>query len=117
MEERRRYKRLELDVTLELERLDEGDIQTLRFAHVSVEDLSKTGIGFRSNLDLEIGSIYNARIQIWTKEVIESVIKLVRKNPKEEYYEYGGHFVGMTEADALKIQIYQMFNEAEQNQK
>ena len=45
------------------------------------------------------------------------MIKLVRKNPKEEYYEYGGHFVGMTEADALKIQIYQMFNEAEQNQK
>lgn len=117
MDDRRRYKRLELDVTLELERLDEGEIQTLRYAHVSVEDLSKTGIGFRSNLDLEVGSIFNARIQIWTKEVIESVIKLVRKNPKEGYIEYGGHFVGMTEADALKIQIYQMFTDAEQNAK
>lgn len=114
MEERRRHKRLDLDVTLELERLDEGNIQTLRYAHVQVEDLSKTGIGFSSDVDLEIGSIYNSRIQIWTKEVIETIIKIVRKNPREGVYEYGGHFVGMTEADALKIQIYQMFNEVEE---
>lgn len=117
MEERRRYKRLELDVTLELERLDEGEIETLRYAHVSVEDLSKTGIGFRSNLDLQVGSIYNAKIQIWTKEIIWTVIKIVRKSEKDGRYEYGGHFVGMTEADALKIQIYQMFQDAEEEQK
>ncbi|MCI8895322.1 MAG: PilZ domain-containing protein [Lachnospiraceae bacterium] len=116
MEERRRYKRLDLEVTLELERLDEGEIETLRYARVSVEDLSKTGIGFCSSLDLEVGSIYNAKLLIWTKEVIWTVIKIVRRVEKDGQYEYGGHFVGMTEADALKIQIYQMFQDAEEEQ-
>lgn len=36
MEERRRCKRLALDVSLELERLDKGGITTLKYVHVEV---------------------------------------------------------------------------------
>jgi hypothetical protein len=30
---------------------------------------------------------------------------------KDGGYQYGGSFIGMTETDALKIDIYQIFNE------
>lgn len=112
MEERRRCKRLDLDVSVELERLDQDGITTLKYAHVEVQDISKTGMGFHALQELEIGSLYNTRIQIWTKEIIESVVKIVRRDKKGDVYNYGAQFVGMTDTDALKIEIYQMFNEA-----
>ena len=40
MEEKRKHKRLELDVTVELERLDEDGVTTLRYSHVEVVDIS-----------------------------------------------------------------------------
>ena len=111
-EERRRNKRLDLDVTLELERLDKGGVTTLKYVHVEVDDLSKSGIGFHCGRELEIGSIYNTRMEIWTKEVIHSVVKIIRCNQTEEGdYRYGGVFIGMTDTDALKISIYQMLND------
>ena len=42
MEEKRKHKRLELDVTVELERLDEDGVTTLRYSHVEVVDISRT---------------------------------------------------------------------------
>lgn len=113
MEERRKSKRLELDVTLKLERLDENGVATLKYVHISVQDISKSGIGFRSEQKLEVGSFYNARLQIWTKEVIDTVIKIIRRDEQDNSYRYGGQFVGMADADALKIEIYQMFSDAE----
>lgn len=112
MEERRRAKRLELDVALEFERLDEGSITTVKYAHVEVHDLSKTGIGFQSKQELEIGSMYNTKMQIWTKETIDTIVKIVRCNKVGDEYQYGGQFVGMTDPDVLKIEIYQLFNDS-----
>ncbi|MCI8993772.1 MAG: PilZ domain-containing protein [Eubacterium sp.] len=117
MQERRKNKRLDLNVNLEIERLDEGEgITTLKLVEVQVKDLSKTGIGFTTKYPLKTRTYYNARLVIWTKEVISCVIEVVRGVKKDDIYEYGGVFVGMTEADALKIEIYQLFNEAENNQ-
>lgn len=114
MQERRRNKRLDLNVSLEIERLDEGEgITTLKLVEVQVKDLSKTGIGFETKYPLKIGTYYNAKLVIWTKEVIPCVIEVVRGVENEDRFDYGGIFVGMTEADALKIEIYQLFNEAE----
>ena len=113
MEERRKGKRLDLDVTLELERLDEGSITTLKYVHVDVLDLSKSGIGFKAPQKLELNSVYNTRLQIWTKEVINSIVKIIRCEKKNDGFYYGGHFVGMTDTDAMKIEIYRMFNEAD----
>jgi hypothetical protein len=78
---------------------------------VDVTDLSRTGIGFKSQQMLETGTYYDAKIQIWTKEVIDTVIEIVRRVDKDGGYQYGGIFIGMTETDALKIDIYQIFNE------
>ena len=46
MEEKRKNKRLDLDVNVQLERLDEDGVTTLKFVHVDVTDISKSGIGF-----------------------------------------------------------------------
>mgnify|MGYP000760257530 FL=1 len=40
MEEKRKNKRLDLDVNVQLERLDEDGVTTLKFVHVDVTDLS-----------------------------------------------------------------------------
>ena len=49
MEEKRKHKRLDLDVSVQLERLDEDGVTTLKYVHVDVTDISRSGIGFSSN--------------------------------------------------------------------
>lgn len=111
MEEKRKHKRLDLDVTVQLERLDKDGVTTLKFVHVEITDLSRSGIGFKSNQALEVGTYYDTKLTIWTKEVIDAVIEIVRRKDVEDGFEYGAEFIGMTDTDALKIDIYQIFNE------
>lgn len=111
MEEKRKHKRLDIDVSVELERLDEGGITTLKYIHVDVTDISRSGIGFKCERVLETGTYYDAKIQIWTKEVINVVLEIVRRAESENGYRYGSTFVGMSDTDALKIDIYQIFND------
>jgi len=111
MEEKRKHKRLDLDVTLQIERLDEEGVTTLKFVHIDVKDLSRGGLGFTSSQCLEVGSYYDTKLQIWTKEIIDTVIEIVRRDEKDGEYSYGAEFIGMTDTDALKIDIYQMFSE------
>jgi hypothetical protein len=112
MEEKRKHKRLDLDVTVELERINEGGITTLKFCHVDIINLSHSGIGFKSAQELEKGTYYNTKLTIWTKETIDTIIEIVRCQKTEDGYTYGAEFIGMTDTDALKIDIYQIFNEA-----
>ena len=112
MEEKRRHKRLDLDVSLQLERLDEDGITTLKYVHVDVTDISRSGLGFISKQELTIGSFYDTKIQIWTKEIVDAVIEIVRcDKQQDDMYKYGCIFIGMTDVDALKIDIYQIFND------
>lgn len=61
---------------------------------------------------LDIHTYYDTRIQIWTKEVVDAVIEIVRRTDSEEgVYHYGAVFICMTDTDALKIDIYQIFND------
>ncbi|MBR2045963.1 MAG: PilZ domain-containing protein, partial [Agathobacter sp.] len=114
-DEKRNARRLDLDVVIELSRIDGDDgITTVKMARVEVVDLSRSGIGFVSQQKLEVGSFYNTKIQIWTKDIIEAIIKIVRcKEEGTDQYHYGASFVGMIDKDALKIDVYQMFFAAE----
>ena len=108
MEEKRKNKRLDIDVKVEIERIDEDNITTVKYMEVDVVNISKTGLAFRvPDVKFEVGACFDAKIQIWTKETIDTVFKVVRVN------EYGCIFVGMTDTDALKIEIYQLFNDAQ----
>lgn len=116
MEEKRKSRRLDLDVTVELERIDDSEgVTTLKLVHVDITDLSKSGIGFVSKAKLDVGSYYNTKLEIWTKETIEAVIEIVRSKEIENGYQYGAKFIGMIESDALKINIYQLFYEYNEN--
>jgi hypothetical protein len=115
MEEKRKSKRLDLDVNVQLERLaDDDGITTLKYLRVDVTDVSKTGIGFTSTYELKTGTYYDTKIQIWTKEVVDVVLEIVRREDRGDgSYQYGAIFIGMTDTDALKIEIYQLFNSEE----
>ncbi len=118
LDEKRNSRRLDLDVTVELERIDDTDgVTTLKLVHVDITDLSKSGIGFVSKAKLDLGSYYNTKLQIWTKESIEAVIEIVRCEEIDDGYHYGAKFIGMIESDALKIDIYQLFYEYNENMK
>ena len=44
--------------------------------------------------------------------IVDAVIEIVRSSKDEEgVYHYGAEFIGMTDTDALKIDIYQIFND------
>lgn len=111
MEDRRRNKRLALDVAIQLKRLDEGDVTTVSYVHVNVTDMSRSGIGFSAKHKLEAGSYYDTKVRIWTGETIDAVIEITRVKEEGASYQYGAVFIGMTEVDELKIDIYRMFNE------
>lgn len=114
MEEKRNSRRLDLDVSIELERLDQGDMTTLKMMKVEVFDLSGSGMGFMTTRPMDIGALYDTRIQIWTKEVIQTVIRIARcEQISENEYHCGATFVGMADQDARKISIYEMLNPEE----
>ena len=115
MEEKRKHTRLDINVKVEIERIDEDNITTVKYMDVEVTNISKTGLAFRMpDVEFEIGTCFDAKIQIWTKETIDTVFKVVRSNKLDDNtYEYGCIFVGMTDTDALKIEIYQLFNDVE----
>ncbi len=115
MEEKRKNKRLDIGVKVEIERIDEANVTTVKYMEVEVTNISKTGLAFRvPDVEFEEGACFDAKIQIWTKETIDTIFKVVRVNKLEDgTYEYGCIFVGMTDTDALKIEIYQLFNDAE----
>ena len=111
MEERRRNVRTDLEGELVIKRLDDrtGDKVLIR-----VNDVSKTGIGFQCDEDLEMGSVYECFLTLWTKEVMRTFIEIVRAVKKGEENQYGGIFIGMTEMDAYRIQVYQTVEEYKQ---
>ncbi len=105
MEERRRNKRTAMESELVIKRLDGSEDP----AEVNIEvlDVSKTGLGFVSNQLLQIGEIYEADLTIWTKEVLHVLLRIVRIELKERGYFYGAVFMGMSDVDAFRIEVYQ----------
>ena len=101
---------MDLSAKIELSRIDQKEVTTVRYATVEVTDVSKTGMAFISTQELNIGEYFDARLQIWTKEEIDVVLEIVRVQEVDQGYKYGAFFVGMTDTDALKIQIYEMLN-------
>lgn len=113
MQERRRNKRTELQAKLIIKRLDNTQREEVS---IEIEDVSKSGIGFLCPEVLTIGSAYECYLTIWTKEIIHSVLDVVRveMRPGGNFF-YGATFVGMSEMDASRIAVYQTFHEDEQN--
>lgn len=109
MDERRKNRRLELTSKIIIKSLNDPNEQ--HEAIIDIVDASKTGVGFNCNLPLTIGTIYEAYLTIWTKEVLHTFIEVVRIEKKGDTFNYGAIFVGMPGMDASRISIYDMVNE------
>lgn len=106
MDEKRRNKRIILDANLAMNRIDGAKHDIVP---VQIIDVSKSGIGFECARELEMNSVYEIELILWTKEIINTFITIVRCNNGAKKT-YGATFVGLTEADVCKIDIYDMFN-------
>ena len=109
MEERRKSKRLELESKIIIKSLNNPGEQ--HEAIIDIMDASKSGVGFNCDLPLTIGTIYEAYLTIWTKEVIHAFLQIVRIELKAGGYGYGAIFIGMPEMDSARIEVYQTVNE------
>lgn len=76
MEERRKARRMKLESTITVRRIDSGIDEEVT---IEIKDISKSGVGFFCTEMLEVGSIYQSSIIIWTKEIIPVLLKIVRE--------------------------------------
>ena len=109
MEERRKYKRLDLDGELIMNPI--GSTDEPEAVAISVINASRAGMGFQSDLQLTMGDNYECNLTIWTKEVLHVFIKIVRGTALEDSYEYGAIFIGMPEYDRQRISVYETVQE------
>ena len=108
MDERRRKKRTDLDAHLTIKKLDGSNIEE---HGIDVVDISISGIGFKCADELELGSVYEGTLTIWTKEKIKVFLDIVRRDGKENGFHYGADFVGLPDLYKRKIGIYQVVEE------
>lgn len=114
MKERRRNKRLPVDIQLHIESLYKQDHVVLEDINegIIVTDISKSGIGFNTSADLPLGFYFNARIEIDQDRKFYSVLKIIRKIEEEDGdYHFGCEFVGL--ADILSEQVDEYEQEVE----
>lgn len=104
MEERRKNRRMELSSRLLIKNLT-GNTQ--EDVSIEITDLSKTGVGFICNSMLQIGTVYEAFLTIWMKESIHAFLEIVRvEKIADNQYCYGSVFIGMSEMDSKRIEVF-----------
>lgn len=100
MKERRRFKRLPVEIKLTIESLYRQNSESLDELNESivVTDISKTGLGFSSSAELPMDYYFNARIEIDDERKFYGVMKIIRKVQDEDgAYHFGCEFVGMAD--------------------
>lgn len=99
MQEKRRSKRLKAHLTLNVSNLfkqDNVNIGALN-APITVVDVSKHGIGFKSKDIIPLDYYFNAALHLGgEQDCLYCVVKIIRCVPSENNeYLYGCEFVGM----------------------
>lgn len=109
MNERRKHKRLPINIELEVNKLFKQDNEIIDDinAEIEVVDISKTGIGFVSEAEFPLDYYFNAKIEFDEKKFFYCVIKIIRKVPNESYEFYGCEFVGLAEFLSNKVDEYE----------
>lgn len=99
MEEKRKYKRLPIDLQLELSEVFKQDNDIIKDLDINAEvfDISKAGIGFTSKSEIPEGYYFNATIVFESSEQkILSVVKILHCTKlNDNFYRYGCEFVGL----------------------
>lgn len=99
MQEKRRYKRLPIQLKLEVSEVFKQDNDVIRDlnAEILVFDISKAGIGFTASTFIPEGYYFNATIVLESSEQkILTVVKILhREKVEDELYRYGCEFTGL----------------------
>lgn len=109
MEERRRAKRMPISLTLEVSDLYKQDNVKIPNINAPIEviNISKLGIGFKTESKLPIGYYFNANINLGGRETLHCVVKIIRSQPADDKYTiYGCEFVGMAEVLSFVFDAY-----------
>ncbi|MDF2821014.1 MAG: PilZ protein [Clostridiales bacterium] len=110
MQDRRRYRRIPIGLTLEVDKLYKQDSMQLVGLKLEIEvvNISKTGIGFVSTQDIPLDYYFNARIDFGDDEFFYTVLKIVRREALEDDVKlYGCEFVGLAQFLANKVDQYE----------
>ena len=112
MEERRKNRRMELASKLLIKNLSGSTEEEVT---IEITDVSKTGIGFICDSSLNIGTVYEAFLTIWMKETIHVFLEIARIEKSEDNkYSYGAIFIGMSEMDKKRIEVFDTMGNMEQ---
>lgn len=111
MLEKRKHKRLKMEHALELARLNADGTADGGVVNADILNISRGGVGFLSRKRLEVGSYYDTRISLFSREMIDAVLEIVHVEEQEKGYYYGGEFIGISDSDVVKIDIYQVFHD------
>lgn len=108
--ERRRDKRLPLELTLEVNEIFKQDYKVIGNlgASISVYNISRSGIGFVSEADLPVGYYFSGKIDFKNGDFFRAVIRIVRvQRLNGNLKSYGAEFVGLAPFLADKVNSYE----------
>lgn len=110
MAEKRKSKRINVDMTLKISDLFKQDnikIENID-APINVTNLSKSGIGFETKANLPVDYYFNAKLTLGNeKSLLYTVVQIVRVEEREDSMYYGAKFIGL--APILDI-IFEDYN-------
>ncbi|MGB4657655.1 MAG: PilZ domain-containing protein [Mobilitalea sp.] len=108
--ERRKYKRLPIELSLEVDEVFKQDHVVIKDlnASVLVFDISKSGIGFLSKSSLPMGYYFRGRINLGDGDFFYVVLQIIRaENSDSESIMYGAEFIGLAPFLAEKVDKYE----------
>lgn len=116
MDEKRRKRRSELEDRFILKLVSKPEKGQEPEIEIAVSDVSETGVGFRCAQELLVGDCYMGKITLWTKQSVDVFLKIVRCQKREDgEYDCGSIFFGIEDKESMRIKIYQMLEEKEQD--
>jgi len=106
--EKRGAKRHPLKLTLKISSLfkQHNDIITNVNAEIEIENISKTGIGFKCKEKLPLGYYFDADIDLGKGRTFWALIKIIRMEEHDYGYFYGAQFIGLADIISSRIDMY-----------
>ena len=99
MQDKRRSKRLNVDMTLNISNLFKQDNVLIGNidAPIHVVNISRNGIGFESEAILPVGYYFNAKINLGNEQSsLYTVVQIIRTEKKDDTMYYGCEFIGLS---------------------
>ena len=96
MIEMRKEKRWPAKLQLEISSLFKQDnvkVENIN-APIEVIDISKAGIGFKTESVLPIDYYFNARLELGVDSALNCVVRIIRQQDKGDYFVYGCEIIG-----------------------